>query len=134
MSQVDLIVPYTAPDKKTWDSLSAEEQKLKRQGLWEDDMDSLRSVFDLIRTKKVKKILRLTVTDNFERPCSDEVIEDCLRNFDIRYLDWRKYDLCIDVVLNAAPRVVELWLYSNSNNAVLRSWAASNGICYLKRV
>lgn len=133
MSQVELTVPVTEPVKEDWEMFSVEERQQKCRIQWEDDMDSLKSVFDLIR-KKVVKILKLTVHDWPKRPCSDEVIEECLRGFDVRYLDWIKDDLSIDMVLNAAPRVVELSLYSSSSNAVLQGWAASNGICNLKQV
>lgn len=134
MSQVDLIVPFTKPDLKTWESKPLEEQQRIERDLWNDDMDSLRGVFKMLRNKSIGRILKLIVTDNLERPCSDEVIIDCLKGFDIRYLDWRKYDLSADVVLAAAPRVSELWLYYSGSSAILRGWEGSNGICNLNQV
>ena len=93
----------------------------------------LKEIFDAIREKKVEKILKVTVEDDIGNPCTDEVIEYCLSDLDVRYLDWRKPDLNPDVVLRAAPNVVGLKLYSKCNTA-LRGWAAPNGLCNLNLV
>ncbi|KAI0399127.1 hypothetical protein F4802DRAFT_603297 [Xylaria palmicola] len=147
LSQVDLIVPFTQPAKSTpllksiepgksiesiidTDSKDPLDEDIRRE-LWEDDMQSIKSVFDMLRNMKVRRILKLRVQDHFDRSCSDDVIKDCLRGIDIRYLDWKKQDLSADVVLSAAPNVAELWLYSSGRSSVLRGWSASNGICNL---
>jgi len=101
---------------------------------WNKNMGHLVEVFDMLRELKIKRILKVTVEDNSDRPCTDSVIMKCLRDFDVRYLDWQKNDLCIDVVLAVAPRVSELRLYSSGNATVLRGWAASSGLCSLNQV
>jgi hypothetical protein len=133
MSQVDLIVPLTEPEDGNDPNIAQEHPDVLRE-LWSDDMASLRNVFQMLRNMGVRRILKLMVKDNLQRPCSDEVIKECLKGIDIRYLDWRKEDLSADVVLSAAPNVVELWLYSSGRSSVLRGWSASNGVCNLNQV
>ena len=102
--------------------------------LQQTNMESLEKVFNMLREEKgIKRILKLTVKDDPAMPCSDRVIEKCLESFDVRYLDWNKPDLCIDIVLAKAPNVTELNLYSSGNNAVLRRWASINGLCGLNQ-
>ncbi|KAH6627368.1 hypothetical protein F5144DRAFT_534928 [Chaetomium tenue] len=140
MSLVDLIVPVTKPGpqepKTAHRSLEESQQEFRNlsRTLWEEDMDAMRGVFEMLADKGVEKILKLTVTDDAGRPCSDEVIADCIRDFDVRYLDWRKEDLSAHTVLAAAPRVAELWLYSSSRNAVLQGWSATDGLCHLHKM
>lgn len=88
----------------------------------------------MLHRKGVRRILKLTVRDNLDDPCSDEVIERCLKRFDVRYLDWQKYDLCAEVILSAAPNVVKLTLHSSGSHAVLRSWASEMTLCELNKV
>lgn len=125
MSQVDLKV--SSLDQQDG-PLSSGQMNVEKQ--WE----SLQAIFAMLRRRGVRKILKLRVQDNPYRPCSDEVIESCLDGFDVRYLDWNRPDLCADVILAKAPKVVELWLYSSGSNAVLRGWAGSTGLCRLRRV
>jgi hypothetical protein len=61
--------------------------------------------------------------DNIKMPCSDEIIEYCLDDFDVRYLNWRKLDLCVEAILANTTNLAELTLHSSGNNAVLRGWA-----------
>jgi len=99
-----------------------------------DAKAALFNVFKMLKEKKVKRILKLKVRDNQQAPCSDEFIEACLKDFDIRYLDWNKPNLCSDVVIASAPRVAEVWLYSTGTTSVLRSWAGSNGLANLRQL
>lgn len=133
MSQVHLIVPWTKAGE--FEDGQKEEEILRiMRGLWDDDMESMRSAFTMLEKKGVERILKLIVSDNKERPCSDEVIVDCIKRFDVRYLDWRKEDLSADAVLSAAPNLTELWLYSSGRSAVLQGWAASKALCNLNQV
>jgi hypothetical protein len=137
MSQVDLIIAPLSTEDGMPKNPSADEAEMKGQQTldqWTDDMRTLQKVFDMLRGKGVQRILKLMVRDNLRRPCSDEVIQSCLDGFDVRYLDWNKPDLCADVVLAKAPKLVELWLYSSGRNAVLRGWAGNNGLCNLNQV
>jgi hypothetical protein len=76
-------------------------------------------------TKKVKRILRLVVHDNHEWQCRDETIEECLRGWDIRYLDWNKRDLSVDTIKGQAEKLVELWLMWSGTNTSLIGWMDS---------
>jgi hypothetical protein len=86
-------------------------------------------IFNHLRSKKgVKKIIRVTVDDDdMTTPHCDEALET-LGDLDIEEWDWRRFDLCSDVISKAAPRVQTVFLYSNGNNAVLRGWSADDGL------
>ncbi|OJJ42106.1 hypothetical protein ASPZODRAFT_33681, partial [Penicilliopsis zonata CBS 506.65] len=43
----------------------------------------------------------------------------------------RKFDICSDTIFRAAPGVREVYLYSHGNTAVLRGWAAKDGLAKL---
>lgn len=131
MSQVELRVSSRDP---TYAAASSGELQESPEERWERFMESLQKIFRMLYKNGARKILKLTVIDNPKRPCSDEVIERCLSGFDVRYLNWVKPDLCADVILAKAPKVVELWLYSSGSNAVLRGWAATNGLCGLNQL
>ncbi|ESU15292.1 hypothetical protein FGSG_08102 [Fusarium graminearum PH-1] len=61
------------------------------------------------------------------RQTRDAVIEECLRDFDVRYLQWTKDDLCIEVLHNAGlSNVKELWLQWSGRNSVLYSWSCKD--------
>lgn len=131
LAQVDLklaSLPPMAANAKPADR----EKELER--VWEDNRNAVQGVFDMLRDKDVKRILKLTVEDNNDAPCSDEVIEHCIAPFDVRYLDWQKPDMCAEVILSAAPNVVELTLHSTGSNAVLCSWASKGALCELNKV
>ncbi|EHK17669.1 uncharacterized protein TRIVIDRAFT_122917, partial [Trichoderma virens Gv29-8] len=94
----------------------------------------LLKTFQMLYNKGVRRILKLTVQDIPNAPCDDEFIVSCLRQFDIRYLDWNKPDLCIDIIIDAVPRVSDLCLYFTGNTAVIRGWAGSNGLVNLNQL
>ncbi|GAB1316999.1 hypothetical protein MFIFM68171_07209 [Madurella fahalii] len=85
-------------------------------------------VFDGLRKKGVKTILKVVVDDSLSPPHTDEAIEESLRNLDVEVWDWKKTDLCTEVIYNAAPRVREVHLYWGGNNAVLRGWSDEGGL------
>lgn len=102
-----------------------------------DRTDSIKRVFSWFRKQqKVKRILSLVVIDDEESPCSDEVIVECLRDFDLRYLKWTKDDLCTDVLHTAGlSNVKELWLQWSGRNSVLHSWSCKDtGLAKLQKV
>ncbi|KAF9767671.1 hypothetical protein IL306_015131 [Fusarium sp. DS 682] len=103
---------------------------------WTERTDSIRRVFAWFRRQKVERILKLVVIDDASSPCSDAVIEECLRNFDIRYLNWTKDDLCVEVLRNAGlSSVKELWLTWSGRNSVLYSWTCrDNGLPTLPKL
>lgn len=90
-------------------------------------------IFDLLWNKGVRKIIKIMVEDNEDIPHSDEVLEK-LSRFDIEEWDWKRTDLCSDVLFKAAPNARKVTLYSSGNSAVLRSWSESEGLNRLKQV
>jgi len=91
-------------------------------------------VFSWLRRMGVRRILRVTVDDDQDPPHSDTIIEDALKSFDIEIWDWKRFDLCIDTILNASPGVREVSLYSTGNLAVLRDWSSEDGLGKLRDV
>ena len=92
-------------------------------------------VFNWLRKKGgVRKVLEANIEDDETEPHCDEAIEIALQGLDIEILNWKKFDLCSDVLWNAARDVKELFLYSSANNDVLRSWSAKDGLGRLPKV
>ena len=90
-------------------------------------------IFDLLWKKGVRTIIKVIVEDDDETPHSDEVIEE-LAVFNIEEWDWRKIDLCSEVIYKAAENAEKVFLYSSGNNAVLRSWSGIDGLKRLGQV
>lgn len=83
--------------------------------------------------KGVKEIIRLIVRDNPPDFCSDETVESCLSQLEVRYLDWNRPDLCAKT-LQKVPDLVQLDLYWSGINAVLCSWSDEKGLGNLRKV
>jgi hypothetical protein len=96
-------------------------------------LTAFKLIFDLLWKKGVRKIIRVIVDDDEDTPHSDEVIES-LKRFGIEDWDWKKVDLCSEVLLKAAPNAEKITLYCSGNNAILRSWSAEDGLKKLERV
>ncbi|KAL3965243.1 hypothetical protein ACCO45_002247 [Purpureocillium lilacinum] len=93
-----------------------------------DDEDALEAFFTWLKGRKgVTTILKLVVMENQDRPCSERVVRECLKGLDVRYLDWKRRDICVDTLL-VVPNIVELWLYSSGLNAVLCGWSDEHGL------
>ncbi|KAJ2994552.1 hypothetical protein NUW58_g1527 [Xylaria curta] len=89
-----------------------------------------------LRGRGVEKILKVTV-DDMEKPHRDDEIEEILagkkaqssaQSFDVEILDWRKPDLCPEMIQTATPHVRELHLQWSGNNVVLRGWSEPEGL------
>ena len=91
-------------------------------------------IFNWLRGRGVRKVLEANVEDDEIEPHSDEAIEMALKDLDIETLNWKKIDLCRDVLVNAVPKVKVLYLYSSANNDVLRNWSATDGLAELPEV
>ncbi|KAK3948552.1 hypothetical protein QBC32DRAFT_327684 [Pseudoneurospora amorphoporcata] len=92
-------------------------------------------VFDELRSSKgVKRVLKVVVDDSLSPPHSDETIENSLKHLGVEIWDWKRFDICSEVIYNAAPRVREVHLYSTGNNAVLRSWSDHGGLRRLENL
>ena len=91
-------------------------------------------MFKWLRKCGVQKVLEVNVEDHEGEPHCDEAIEMALDGLEVEILNWKKPDLCSDVLTNAANGVRELFLYSSGNNDVLRSWSAEDGLAKLQKV
>jgi hypothetical protein len=83
--------------------------------------------------KGVRKIIELRVVDSSHRPHREDQIVDAIRKFDVEIFDWRVVDLSIDCVLDAAPNVEELHLYSCTWNSLCQ-WTSKEGAIIIPKV
>lgn len=94
-------------------------------------MTDLTVLFSWLRRKKVERILKVIVDDLEDPPHSDKAIEECLTNFHVEILDWRKVDLCPETIFIACPNVRQLYLRWSGNRAILRAWGEPDGLARL---
>ncbi|KAI5849002.1 hypothetical protein BZA05DRAFT_80380 [Tricharina praecox] len=92
------------------------------------------AVFNWLRKRKVKKIIKLTVEDKERLPHSDRTIEEALKDIEVEILDWQQEDLCSDKIALAAKNVVEISLYTSGKRAILQNWCGKNGLEQLKQL
>ena len=85
--------------------------------------DDMTVLFDFLREKKVKRIIRVIVADRDRDAHSDVVVENTLRFFNVEIWDWQKIDICTETIATAAPDVEEMHLYWSGKNAVLWGWS-----------
>ncbi|KAI0549771.1 hypothetical protein F4679DRAFT_595566 [Xylaria curta] len=90
--------------------------------------------FQWLREKNVDHILKVVVDDWPERPHSDKAIEDCLKQFEVERLEWRKLDICSETLLNSCRAVSHLNLWWSGNRAILRSWSEPEGLAKLEKL
>lgn len=98
--------------------------------------DEIRTVLDwLYKEKQVEEILELNVRDSLMQPHSEQAIEEVISKFNVRKLNWRRMDLSINSIIDAAPNVEVLHLYSSGNWAALGHWTNSEeGLGRLKEL
>jgi hypothetical protein len=85
--------------------------------------EDLKVFFQWLRDKKVNHIVRLEV-DDMTVPQTDQAIEDALKGFSITTLDWKKPDLCPQILLGSnLTGLEELHLYWSGRNPVLYGWS-----------
>ncbi|KAJ8130648.1 hypothetical protein O1611_g2982 [Lasiodiplodia mahajangana] len=124
------ILKYVALPKLELEDYSTdtEERRDNSQRVSSQRLTDLRAVFQWLRDNNVRRILKVTVVD-YGSPChSDAVIENALQGFQVETWDWKKVDLCTDVISNSTPMARHVSLYSSCNNAVLMGWASSDGL------
>ena len=83
--------------------------------------------------KNVRKIIELTVADSGLKPQREDQIVDAIKKFDVEILDWKTGDLSIDCILDAAPNVEQLHLYTSTWNSLCQ-WTSSEGAIILPKV
>jgi hypothetical protein len=91
-------------------------------------------LFNFLRNKSVKRVIRVIVDDTLEPSHSDEAIETALGGLKVEIWDWKKVDLCTETIVTAAPDAREVCLYWSGNNAVLRGWSEPGGLNQLKKL
>lgn len=97
--------------------------------------DYVAKVLDwLFKIKGVRNIYCLHVPDSLDNPHPEEIIEKAIKPFRIEVLDWRRVDLSIDSIVDSAPTVRELYLYSSGNKAALSHWFGPQGLRRLAKV
>ncbi|KAI6366354.1 hypothetical protein MCOR25_005169 [Pyricularia grisea] len=88
----------------------------------------LEELFGWLKKQGVGRILTVIVDDLHSPAHSDEAIETCLEGLGIETWDWRKKDICSEVIKVVAPDVRVVHLYWGGNNAILRSWSSVEGL------
>lgn len=91
-------------------------------------------IFDRLRKKGVKTVLKVIIDDSTMPAHSDEAIEDALKFMDVEIWDWKRIDLCSEVIQRVASKAREVNLYWSGNNAVLRGWSDEGGLKRLSQL
>jgi hypothetical protein len=99
-----------------------------------DGRTDLVSVFTLLQSQGVNTILKVIVDDLDPPAHSDVAIEEALDKRGVEIWNWKKTDLCSEVIRKAAPKVREVHLYWSGNNAVLRGWSEAGGLPQLTQL
>jgi hypothetical protein len=91
-------------------------------------------LFNFLRKKGIKRVIRVIVDDRLNPAHSDEAIEKALGGLKVEIWDWQKFDLCTETIISAAPDAREVHLYWSGNNAVLRGWSEPEGLKRLEKL
>ncbi|KAK3688016.1 hypothetical protein B0T22DRAFT_377342 [Podospora appendiculata] len=84
--------------------------------------------FNWLRSKKVKRIVKVIVDDLGDTYHSEEVIEEALKGFGVEALDWRRLDLCPVAISKVSENLREIHLQWSEKNTTLRAWSATDGL------
>ncbi|KAL4967299.1 uncharacterized protein BDV14DRAFT_207526 [Aspergillus stella-maris] len=96
--------------------------------------ETIERIFQNDRLKGVTTVLKIVVEDLDGQPHTDMAVEKSLRGKGVEIWDWRKVDMCPDVIQQAAPGVRNLHLYWSGRNVVLRGWSEESGLRRLKHL
>ncbi|KAH0562627.1 hypothetical protein GP486_002690 [Trichoglossum hirsutum] len=91
-------------------------------------------VFGHLRKMNVERVFEVIVPDCLTHPHTNEAIIKCLRGLHVKRLAWHKMDLSVITIMEAAPEVEELCLYSSGNMDVLSHWASYEGLYHLLKL
>ncbi|KAK0623855.1 peptidase S8/S53 domain-containing protein [Immersiella caudata] len=91
-------------------------------------LSDLVEVFKWLRKHNVEQIVKVMVIDDGEPSHSDAAIEEALKDFKVEVWDWKKLDLCSDVIAESSNCVKEVSLYSSGSKSVLMGWASEEGL------
>ncbi|KAK4450515.1 hypothetical protein QBC34DRAFT_493784 [Podospora aff. communis PSN243] len=126
------ILKYVALPKLTMDPettvrrksrFQQEKKVVHRRGL-----SDLVEVFKWLRRHNVEQIVKVMVIDDGDPSHAEAAIEEALRDFKVEVWDWKKLDLCSDVIAESSKCVKEVSLYSSGSKAVLMGWASEEGL------
>jgi hypothetical protein len=101
----------------------AAEIKQQRKG-----RSDLVTIFDWLWSNGVREIIKVMVVDDRDPPHADSAIIEALHGFKVEQWDWKRIDLCSDVIWKSSLFVKDISLYSSGNNAVMMGWASSDGL------
>lgn len=122
--EFDSILQYVAVDEV---QLRQEDTASSSAGGTEGRHDMV-LLFDWLKDKGVKRIIKVMVDDLGSSPHSDEAIEKALEGLHVEILDWRRLDLCPLTIYRIGSDLRELHLRWSGRNAVLRSWSDVDGL------
>jgi hypothetical protein len=107
-------------------------------------VDPYKPLFEWLWKCEVRKIFTLEVDDNGPEPHTNAAIRQALRgsepetnpsrDFGIEVWKWKKFDICSETVIAAAPSAKHVHLYSRGNTAVLRGWASGSDWSRMQQV
>ncbi|KAF7630610.1 hypothetical protein AFLA_011231 [Aspergillus flavus NRRL3357] len=109
-------------------------QRRSNKRLPKRSLEDIERIFQSEKLEGVKTILKIVVEDLEEPPHTDTAIERFLKPKGVETWDWKKVDICPEVIQQAAPTVRHLNLYWSGRNAVLRGWSEQEGLRRLKQL
>ncbi|KAF5542952.1 major intracellular serine protease [Fusarium napiforme] len=87
--------------------------------------------FNWLRGKSVRRIIKVVVEDMAKPSHSDEAIEDCLKDFGVEILDWRRLDLDALCLQKIGGHLREVHLRWSGSNSTLRAWSEKEGLAFI---
>jgi hypothetical protein len=125
-------VPQVQVEGPSVSQPQSSKRQLRNDGMGRTDLIFL---FKWLKGERnVKTILKVIVDDLQEPAHSDEAIEIALKGMSVEDWDWRKTDLCLEVIYTVAPAVRIVHLYWSGNNATLRGWSEPEGLAKLEKL
>ncbi|KAL6796585.1 peptidase S8/S53 domain-containing protein [Trichoderma sp. SZMC 28012] len=126
-------LPNLLPSTDSWQTIGNDHKILPRSHKLRKPIH-YKEIFDWLTEKGVKRVFEIIIEDDLLTPHEDETIIETLKTFGVETWNWRKYDICIDTISQAAPNVSTLYLYTSGNNTVLRGWSDETGLRTLQRL
>ena len=85
------------------------------------------AVFDWLRRKGVRRIIRVVVDDTGVPFHADETIENALEGFEVEIWDWKRDHVPISVIAKSSSDVREVSLYYSGDVDSLEEWQRDGG-------
>jgi hypothetical protein len=127
--EFDEVLRYVSFGRIKFDEEPTEESKPDRSsGRGRHD---LTFVFNWLKDKHVKYIVKVAVDDRRDPPHCDSAIESCLSRLSIETLAWSKTDLCSETIWEARKDLKELRLNWSGNRGALQAWSEPDGLLRL---